>query len=118
MRSDLVTAPLPSFSGSAAVPSTLDVYLNNSKTYTQEVPPGPFPVNNLPLISGGEARLVLRDAAGREVDTALPFYTSPQLLREDLTYFSVETGYPRIRFRHPIERLRRQGIRLHECAPW
>jgi outer membrane usher protein len=98
LRSDLVTAPLPSFSGSAAVPSTLDVYLNNSKTYTQEVPPGPFQVNNLPLISGGEARLVLRDATGREVETTLPFYTSPQLLREDLTYFSVETGYPRIHF--------------------
>ena len=98
MRSDLVTAPLPSFSGSAAVPSTLDVYLNNSKTYTQEVPPGPFQVNNLPLISGGEARLVLRDAAGREVETTLPFYTSPQLLREGLTYFSVETGFPRLRY--------------------
>jgi outer membrane usher protein len=98
LRSDLVTAPLPSFSGSAAVPSTLDVYLNNSKTYTQEVPPGPFQVNNIPLISGGEARLVLRDATGREVETTLPFYTSPQLLREDLTYFSVETGYPRIHF--------------------
>src|SRR3979409_1285855 len=97
MRSDLITAPLPSFSGSAAVPSTLDVYLNNSKTYTQEVPPGPFQVNNLPLISGGEARLVLRDAAGREVETTLPFYTSPQLLREGLTFFSVETGFPRLR---------------------
>jgi outer membrane usher protein len=98
MRSDLITAPLPSFSGSAAVPSTLDVYLNNSKTYTQEVPPGPFQVNNLPLISGGEARLVLRDATGREVETTLPFYTSPQMLREDLTYFSIETGYPRIHY--------------------
>jgi len=98
MRSDLVTAPLPSFSGSAAVPSTLDVYLNNSKTYTQEVPPGPFQVNNLPLISGGEARLVLRDAAGREVETTLPFYTSPHLLREGLSYFSMETGFPRLRY--------------------
>ena len=98
LRSDLVTAPLPSFSGSAAVPSTLDVYLNNSKTYTQEVPPGPFEVNNLPLIAGGEARLVLRDATGREVETTLPFYTSPQLLREDLTYFSIETGFPRIHY--------------------
>jgi outer membrane usher protein len=98
LRSDLVTAPLPSFSGSAAVPSTLDVYLNNSKTYTQEVPPGPFQVNNLPLISGGEARLVLRDASGREIETTLPFYTSPQMLREDLTYFSVESGYPRLHY--------------------
>lgn len=98
MRSDLVTAPLPSFSGSAAVPSTLDVYLNNSKTYTQEVPPGPFQVNNLPLISGGEARLVLRDAAGREVETTMPFYTSPQMLREGLTYFSMESGFPRLHY--------------------
>src|SRR3979409_1497818 len=79
MRSDLVTAPLPSFSGSAAVPSTLDIYLNNTKTYTQDVPPGPLQINHLPLVSGGEARLVLRDAAGREVQTILPFYTSPRL---------------------------------------
>ncbi|HLH95969.1 MAG TPA: fimbria/pilus outer membrane usher protein [Xanthobacteraceae bacterium] len=98
LRSDLVTAPLPSFSGSAAVPSTLDVYLNNSKAYTQEVPPGPFEVNNLPLISGGEARVVLRDASGRAVETTLPFYTSPLLLKEDLTYFSVETGFPRVNY--------------------
>jgi outer membrane usher protein len=98
LRSDLVTAPLPTFSGSAAVPSTLDVYLNNTKTYTQDVPPGPFQVNNLPLISGGQARLVLRDAAGREVETTLPFYTSPRLLREGLTYFSAEAGFPRIRY--------------------
>jgi outer membrane usher protein len=98
MRSDLVTAPLPSFSGSAAVPSTLDVYLNNTKTYTQEVPSGPFQVNNLPLVSGGEARLVLRDASGREVETTLPFYTSPQMMHEGLTYFSMETGFPRIHY--------------------
>ncbi len=39
---------------------------------------------------------MLRDATGREVETTLPFYTSPQMLREDLTYFSVETGFPRI----------------------
>jgi outer membrane usher protein len=96
LRSDLITAPLPTFSGSAAVPSTLDVYVNNSKTYTQEVPPGPFQVNNLPVISGGEARLVLRDASGREIETTMPFYTSARLLREGLTYFSAETGFPRI----------------------
>ena len=96
LRSDLITAPLPTFSGSAAVPSTLDVYMNNTKTYTQDVPPGPFQVNNLPLISGGEARLVLRDATGREVETTMPFYTSARLLREGLTYFSAEAGAPRV----------------------
>jgi outer membrane usher protein len=98
LRPDLITAPLPSFSGSAAVPSTLDVYVNNTKTYTQEVPPGPFQVNNLPLISGGEARLVLRDAAGREIETTLPFFTSVSLLRQGLAFFSAETGFPRLGF--------------------
>ncbi len=98
IRSDLVTAPLPSFSGSAAVPSTLDVFVNNSKTYTQEVPSGPFQINNLPLVSGGEARLVLRDATGREVETSMPFYTSPQLLRQGLSYFSMESGVPRLHY--------------------
>ncbi len=98
LRSDLVTAPLPTFSGSAAVPSTLDVYMNNTKTYSQDVPPGPFQVNNLPLISGGEARLVLRDASGREIETTMPFYTSPRMLREGLTYFSMEAGAPRVNY--------------------
>lgn len=98
LRTDLVTAPLPTFSGSAAVPSTLDVYVNNTKTYSQDVPPGPFQVNNLPLVSGGEARVVLRDATGRELETTLPFYTSPKLLKEGLTYFSAESGFPRVNY--------------------
>ena len=32
LRPDLVTLPLPSYSGSAAVPSTVDVYVNNIKS--------------------------------------------------------------------------------------
>ncbi len=51
LRPDLVTMPLPSLGGSAAVPSTVDVYVNNMKTFTQEVAAGPFSVNNIPLIS-------------------------------------------------------------------
>ena len=39
-RSDLVTASLPSVSGSAAVPSTVDVYINNVKSVTQQVGAG------------------------------------------------------------------------------
>ncbi|HLF12512.1 MAG TPA: fimbrial biogenesis outer membrane usher protein, partial [Gammaproteobacteria bacterium] len=36
LRPDLVTFPLPAISGSAAVPSTVDVYVNNMKTYSQD----------------------------------------------------------------------------------
>lgn len=42
LRPDLVTLPIPALFGSAAVPSTRDVYTQNVKTYTGSVPAGPF----------------------------------------------------------------------------
>lgn len=96
LRPDLITMPLPSFSGSAAVPSTVDVYVNSAKAYSSEVPPGPFEINNIPVVSGaGAARVVLRDASGRETVTTAPFYASSSLLRAGIYDFSVETGFAR-----------------------
>jgi outer membrane usher protein len=97
LRPDLVTLPLPNFSGSAAVPSTLDIYVDSMKTHSQEVPSGPYQVNNIPVLSGaGTARVVLHDSAGRQIETILPFYTSPKLLKQGLLDFSLEAGLPRI----------------------
>jgi outer membrane usher protein len=98
LRSDLVTAPLPSFSGSAAVPSTLDVYVQNVSVYSQSVPTGPFEITNLPALFGQDARIVLSDAAGRETEVLLPAYGHPDLLREDLADFSIEAGFPRMNY--------------------
>jgi outer membrane usher protein len=99
LRPDLVTLPLPSISGSAAVPSTVDVYLGNTKTYSQEVGSGPYQITNVPMLSGaGTARIVVRDSAGRPVETMLPFFTTPKLLKEGLWDFSVEAGLPRLRY--------------------
>jgi outer membrane usher protein len=97
LRPDLVTLPLPTVSGSAAVPSTLEVYVDSVKTHSQEVPAGPYQISNVPMLSGaGTARVVVRDAAGRQTEMSLPFYTSPKLLKPDLVDFSVEAGAPRI----------------------
>jgi outer membrane usher protein len=99
LRPDLITMPLPSLGGSAAVPSTLDVYVNNMKTFTQEVAAGPFSVNNVPLISGsGNAELVIRDSAGHETRSTLPFYASSSLLSPGLMAWSVEAGLPRLSY--------------------
>ena len=96
LRPDLVTLPLPSVSGSAAVPSTLDVYVNNIKTFSQEIDQGPYRVNNLPLIGGdGTARVVLHDASGHEIEQTLPFFSSARLLKPGLFDYSVEAGLPR-----------------------
>ncbi|WEX85754.1 fimbria/pilus outer membrane usher protein [Sinorhizobium garamanticum] len=99
LRSDLVTMPLPSFSGRAAVPSTLEVYSQNARTFTGTVAPGPFQLVNLPVFTGAtETRVVLRDSLGRETTATLPFYASSSLLREGLLDFSAELGYPRRNF--------------------
>lgn len=95
-RPDLVTLPLPSFSGSAAVPSTVDVYVNDVRTISQDVDSGPFRMTNLPILSGqGDASIVVRDSSGRDVETTLPFLVSNKLLRGGLFDFSVEAGFPR-----------------------
>ena len=99
LRPDLVTLPLPSARGSAAVPSTADIYINNVKTYSQDVGTGPYLLNNLPAITGsGTARVVLRDAAGRETESVLPFYASSTLLAPGMFDYSVEAGLPRLSF--------------------
>lgn len=95
-RPDLVTFPQLTVNGSAALPSTVDVYLNNIKTYTQDVPPGPFTLNNLPVFTGsGEARLVVKDFFGREQTIMQPYYASRSLLTKNLHDFSYEVGFQR-----------------------
>lgn len=96
LRSDIVTMPLPEFAGSAAVPSTVDVYIDNVKRISQKVPEGPFSITNLPVINGsGNARLVVRDALGRETVSETPFFASTNLLAPGLLDFSAELGFAR-----------------------
>lgn len=102
LRPDLITVPLPSLSATANVPSTVDVYVNNVRTFSETVSPGPFSVSNIPLISGpGNASIVVRDATGRETATTVPFYSSPYLLARGLTNFSFAVGFPRLAYGGP-----------------
>ncbi|MES2626746.1 MAG: fimbria/pilus outer membrane usher protein, partial [Pseudomonadota bacterium] len=99
IRPDIITYPLPEFSGSAAVPSTVDVFINGYRTDTTDVRPGPFTLSDLPIINGaGEATLVTTDVQGRRVTTTAPFYVAPQLLREGFYSYSVSAGALRENF--------------------
>jgi len=99
LRPDLITLPLPAAEGSAAVPSTADVYINNIKAFSQEIGTGPYRLSNLPAVAGsGNALVVLRDASGRETATSLPFYASANLLAPGLFDYSVEAGLPRLSY--------------------
>src|SRR5712692_274380 len=94
-----VTFPLLNMAGEAALPSTLDLYVNDVLRLRRDVPTGPFSVNNLPTITGqGEVRLVLRDLLDREQIISQPYYASNVLLREGLQDYSYELGFARRNF--------------------
>ncbi|WP_284383774.1 fimbria/pilus outer membrane usher protein [Pseudomonas putida] len=93
VRPDLVTYPLPAFSGEAAVPTSLDLFINGYKSSTTELQPGPYTLTNVPFINGaGEAVVVTTDALGRQVSTTLPFYVTSSLLQQGLADYSVAAG--------------------------
>lgn len=93
LRPDLVTYPLPAFSGEAAVPSTVDVFINGYRTGSTNLQPGPFTLTNLPYINGsGDAVLVTTDALGRQVSTTLPFYVASELLKPGLSDGAMTLG--------------------------
>lgn len=92
-RPGFLTFPLPSLHGEASLPSTLEVYVNNSRRLQGQVPAGPFELTDLPIVTGsGQLRVVVRDLLGREQVIQQPYYVSPALLRQGLRSFSYEVG--------------------------
>ena len=96
MRPDLVTFPMPSIKGSAAVPSTVDLLVNGSSVISSPVDAGPFEVPQLPVITGaGTISMTVTNALGQQVTVNQPFYASSALLAPGLQTFSVQAGLVR-----------------------
>ena len=88
-----ITFPLPAMSGEAVLPSSMDLYVNGMLRMRDDVPSGPFSIDNLPIVTGGgEMQLVLRDMLGREQVITQPFYASTALLKTGLHDYSYELG--------------------------
>lgn len=99
LRPDLITFPLPSVGGSAAVPSTVDVLVNGTRLFSREIEAGPFTIPQLPVVTGaGTISTTLTNALGRQVVTNLPFYATSLLLAPGLQSFSVQAGALRQNF--------------------
>jgi outer membrane usher protein len=96
LRPDLVTFPLPSVSGVAAVPSTVDVLVNGNRLLSQQVKAGPFQIPQLPVVTGaGTVSMAVTNALGQQVNVELPFYASSSLLKPGLQTFSAAAGLVR-----------------------
>jgi outer membrane usher protein len=99
LRSDFITYPVPSITGTAALPSAVDIYVNDSNRYSGEVPEGPFEIVDVPVLTGaGTIELVVEDAAGNKVSTKADYFSSPRLLRPGLVDYSAEVGVARTHF--------------------
>jgi outer membrane usher protein len=91
-----VTAPLSSFVGEAALPSTVDLYINGLRQSSQRVPPGQFQIDSLPSLNGaGRAEMVITDINGQRRVLDFDFYGAPQLLRQGLADWSASAGFVR-----------------------
>ncbi|NCV44144.1 MAG: fimbrial biogenesis outer membrane usher protein [Actinobacteria bacterium] len=92
-----IYTPNPIISGSAALPSVVDVYVNNQKTFSQKINPGPFDITHLPVPGNGvgQVNLVIKDLLGNEQIVTKNFYQSPILLAKGENDFSLESGFLR-----------------------
>lgn len=99
LRPDLITHPLPEFVDRVAVPTDLDVLVNDRRIGSVEVRPGEFTVRDIPVPVGrNEVGVVVRDALGRETIRTVQFYSSRALLAPGLREMAVNIGAIRRRY--------------------
>ncbi len=117
IRPELITQPMPWLAGAVSVPSTVDLYLNGIHAINQPVPPGPFTVNQAPIINGeGQVSLAVTDALGRQTVQSFDFYASDELLAPGLTASAFEAGWLREGYGQDYDRYTRlfaQGLARH-----
>lgn len=108
LRPDLVTTPLPAFTGQVSVPTGIDIITSDQRYSLGEVQPGEFTVRNVPSSAGrGEVSVIVRDALGRETVQNTRFYMSRSLLAPRLREFAINAGVVR----------RRYGVRSNDYGP-
>jgi outer membrane usher protein len=93
IRPDLITTPLLAATGTAVVPSTVDVFVNGKEVGSSQVPAGPFVVNQVPALNGsGNVNIVVRNALGQQQVVSVPFYSSPVMLQPGLSLYDIDIG--------------------------
>ncbi|MBB6063986.1 fimbria/pilus outer membrane usher protein [Pseudoxanthomonas broegbernensis] len=88
-----VTAPLASFAGEAALPSTVDLFIDGIRQSSRQVRPGQFQIDSVPTLNGaGQAQMVITDINGQSRVIGFSLYNAPQLLQAGLGDWSLELG--------------------------
>ncbi|AOY00349.1 fimbria/pilus outer membrane usher protein [Jeongeupia sp. USM3] len=89
--------PTQTISGSSALPSVLDVYVNDMLSYTSKLPPGPFELDQLPAVGNdGVVSVQLRDTLGRSRTYQAPLLSLTRLLAPGLWDYALQIGRERL----------------------
>jgi len=113
--------PAPQIRGAVRTPSTADVYVDGRLVSSVRLPPGRFTLNDLPIETGlGNARVIIRDAFGRQQSIDLGFYLSTQLLKKGEQDYSYVAGLERTSNGTTVEYGGGMGTAVHNIglADW
>ena len=113
--------PAPQIRGAVRTPSTADVYVDGRLVSSVRLPPGRFTLNDLPIETGlGNARVIIRDAFGRQQSINLGFYLSTQLLKRGEQDYSYVAGLERTSTGTTVKYGRAMGTAVHAIglADW
>ena len=90
---DFIYWNVPILNGSAALPSTVDLYINGVSQYQQQVTPGHYNLNTGANIQqAGEAQVVVEDILGNRTVQNFSVYVNSQLLKPGLNEYNVSLG--------------------------
>ncbi len=93
-----VRYPTVGLSGAVMTPSRVEVYVNNQLVRVEQLPPGVYKLNDLPLpVGAADTRVVVRDAFGGEQTFASSYYISAGLLGRGLQQYAYAAGVERQR---------------------
>ena len=96
---DFATSWLPNAHGQAVLPSSLDLYVNNTLVSKNQITPGAFRIDNIPVVSGsGNVNVVVTDILGRQQVINIPYFTTGELLKPGLHDYSYSVGLIRTNY--------------------
>src|SRR6476646_10388189 len=109
--------PSPQIKGAVRTPSTADVYVDGRLVSSVRLPPGQFTLKDLPIETGlGNARVIIRDAFGRQQSINLGFYLSTRLLKRGEQDYSYVGGLERTSSGNTVDYGRAMGTAVHNIG--
>ncbi|WP_347455987.1 fimbria/pilus outer membrane usher protein [Acinetobacter thermotolerans] len=100
-RPDFVFWNIPALTGSASLPSTIDLFINGVSLYRNSVTPGNY---NLPggaiVNQAGDAQIVVEDILGNRTVRSFPIYINSRLLKPKLNEYNFSAG--KLRYNYDV----------------